>query len=148
MKKLFICMMVVGLIVSGCTGSFQLTRKIHQLHSSQENKWVDELIFLGCVIIPVYGIAMAGDGIIFNSVEFWTGENPVTASVDNSPENNIIIERSSNGVVAKDENGAVLYTSIKDVDGSISVYNSDATLVQYFSPKEVETERTRIIQNL
>jgi hypothetical protein len=29
-------------------------------------------------IIPVYGIAYLGDIIIFNSIEFWGGENPIS----------------------------------------------------------------------
>ena len=27
--------------------------------------------------LPIYGLAVAGDAIVFNSMEFWTGNNPV-----------------------------------------------------------------------
>jgi len=40
-----------------------------------ESKWLNELAFLGLNIIPVYGLFLFGDYIIFNSVEFWTGDN-------------------------------------------------------------------------
>ena len=29
------------------------------------------------VIIPVYGLATLGDALIFNTIEFWSGSNPV-----------------------------------------------------------------------
>jgi hypothetical protein len=43
-----------------------------------ESKFVNELVFLGCWIVPVYQIAMFGDHLIFNSIEFWGGENPIS----------------------------------------------------------------------
>jgi hypothetical protein len=29
------------------------------------------------VILPVYGLCTLGDALIFNSIEFWGGENPI-----------------------------------------------------------------------
>ncbi|MBX3462969.1 MAG: DUF3332 family protein [Planctomycetes bacterium] len=40
-----------------------------------DSKYVNELVFLGLNIIPVYGLFLFGDYLIFNSVEFWTGDN-------------------------------------------------------------------------
>ena len=40
-----------------------------------DSKFVNELAFLGLNIIPVYGLFLFGDYIIFNSVEFWSGKN-------------------------------------------------------------------------
>ena len=40
-----------------------------------ESDPVRELVFLGLNIIPVYGFAWMGDVILFNTVEYWTGEN-------------------------------------------------------------------------
>jgi len=45
-------------------------------------KWLNELIFIGLVVIPVYEIAWLADAVIFNSVEFWTGKNPMAAATD------------------------------------------------------------------
>ncbi len=78
MKKAIVCLMVIGFVVTGCTGSFNITKNIYDVHRSQENKWVDEVVFLAFVIIPVYGIGMLADGVIFKTVEFWTGKNPIT----------------------------------------------------------------------
>lgn len=77
MKKL-LAFLIIGCIVfaAGCTGSFKLTKSVHKWQTGFENKWVDEVAFLGCIIIPVYELATLGDAIIFNTIEFWTGESP------------------------------------------------------------------------
>lgn len=68
-----------GLVAStGCFGSFSATRKLYTYNKSMGDKWVQEFVFLAFSIIPVYSIVAAGDALIFNSVEFWTGNNPIT----------------------------------------------------------------------
>ncbi len=65
---------------TGCFGGFQLTRKVYQFNRDvSPDKWVRELVFLALAIFPVYGAATFLDAVIFNSVEFWTGSNPVLA---------------------------------------------------------------------
>jgi len=69
---------VIGLTsFQGCIGNFVLTRKILNFNQRLGSKWVNEIVFLIMVIIPVYGICILIDGIILNSVEFWTGSNPL-----------------------------------------------------------------------
>lgn len=80
MKKFIPALLVLSVLLTGCTGPFQLTKNLHKWQTSPENKWGDEAIFLGCVILPVYGIATLGDALIFNSIEFWGGENPIKAA--------------------------------------------------------------------
>ncbi|MBC2717933.1 MAG: DUF3332 family protein [Desulfobacteraceae bacterium] len=147
MKKMMVCLVIMGFVISGCTGSFNVTKNIYQIHRSQENQWVDEVVFLAFVIVPVYGIGMLADGVIFNTVEFWSGENPITVSMNDSSDEDVILERSAKGVVAKDKIGLVLYTSIKDAEGGVSVYDGDEMLVRYFSPEEVQSERSRLYLN-
>ena len=38
---------------------------------------ISEILFLGMVIIPVYGVTLLGDYVIFNTIEYWSGENPI-----------------------------------------------------------------------
>lgn len=74
---------------SGCFGGFNLTRNVYNFNKRvSPEKWVQELVFLGLVIVPVYGIAMLVDAIIINSIEFWTGNNPVT--VQGKPETRVV----------------------------------------------------------
>ena len=77
MKKLIVAAVAACVLLTGCTGPFALTKKLHTWQTGFENKWVDEVAFLGCIILPVYSLSTLADGLIFNSVEFWTGENPM-----------------------------------------------------------------------
>jgi hypothetical protein len=43
------------------------------------DKWIRWLVFLGLNIVPVYFSAAVFDMIFSNSVEFWTGTNPMAA---------------------------------------------------------------------
>lgn len=61
----------------GCIGSFELVRELHEWNRGVGDKWVQELVFIGLVVIPVYEIALVGDAVIFNLIEFWTGSNPL-----------------------------------------------------------------------
>lgn len=67
----------------GCFGGFELTRKVYDFNKDiDENKWVRWLAFLGMNILPVYGFAVIIDAIFANSIEFWTGDNPILAAAD------------------------------------------------------------------
>jgi hypothetical protein len=77
--KLIVAVAIVGMLVTqtGCIGPFNLTKSVHDWNSNVGSKWVNEGLFIVMVIVPVYGITMLGDAIIFNSIEFWGGENPI-----------------------------------------------------------------------
>lgn len=78
MKKMLAVLVLAAFVTTGCTGSFNLTKKVNNFHRSQQpDKWKDELCFLVVALLPIYGLATFADAIVFNSVEFWTGENPV-----------------------------------------------------------------------
>jgi len=63
--------------LQGCIGTFHLTGKVLNFNKGLGNKWIQELAFLVMNIIPVYGVAILVDALIFNSLEFWTGSNPI-----------------------------------------------------------------------
>ncbi len=68
------------LATAGCFGRFELTRKVYRFNQEvSPDKWVQWLAFLALNFIPVYGIAVWVDALFANSVEFWTGTNPITA---------------------------------------------------------------------
>ena len=41
------------------------------------HKAVNELVFIAFHIIPVYEVAYLADVLVLNSIEFWTGSNPM-----------------------------------------------------------------------
>jgi hypothetical protein len=79
MISLFVVLSLLAVSLTGCYGSFQLTRNLWKWNGTVGEKWTNELVFLVLNIVPVYGVATLIDGIVINSVEFWTGKNPVTA---------------------------------------------------------------------
>lgn len=68
---------LAGMTLTSCYGSFGLTHKLHGWNGTIGNKFARWLVFLGLVIIPVYGITLVVDALILNSMEFWTGSSPV-----------------------------------------------------------------------
>jgi hypothetical protein len=68
--------------LSGCFGSFGATRELWKWNEGVGNKWVNWLVFLGLSIIPVYALFVIADALVLNSVEFWTGSNPVRNASD------------------------------------------------------------------
>ncbi len=71
----------LGLFQTSCIGSFKLTKSLHEWNSNIGDKFVNELVFLVCTIVPVYAVAVLVDGVVLNSIEFWTGENPMSMNV-------------------------------------------------------------------
>jgi len=80
MKRNFIIasLLSLTLLSSSCLGSFSAFNGLKDWNQDvTDSKFVNNLIFWGLNIIPVYGLFMFGDLIIFNVLEFWTGSNPV-----------------------------------------------------------------------
>ena len=79
-KGLFLGAVAGSMLLTSCTGPFKLTQKLHTWQTGFDDRWIDELAFLGCVLLPVYGITAFVDAIVFNSIEFWGSENPVAST--------------------------------------------------------------------
>lgn len=84
-----VAVIVVGsflTVTTGCYGPFNLTRSVYHWNgnikgSGEVNeKWMKEFVFFGMIIIPVYMFSALLDAFIFNSIQFWTGSNPVKAA--------------------------------------------------------------------
>jgi hypothetical protein len=62
-------------VFGGCYGTFPLTRTIYKLNGDiSDSPLVQQVTFWVFIILPVYEIGMLADAIVFNLVEFWTGE--------------------------------------------------------------------------
>jgi len=70
----------MGALTAGCFGKFQLTRKVYDMNKAIDEKYVRSAATWVFVIVPVYGFAALLDLIVFNVIEFWTGENPVASA--------------------------------------------------------------------
>lgn len=65
------------ILFSSCVGSFGLFNRISSWNQTVGNKFVNELVFLALNIVPVYGVAYMADALVINSIEFWSGSNPM-----------------------------------------------------------------------
>lgn len=80
MKKLALAAALsLTLLFGGCLGPNNLHDSIRNWNAeATEQDWINEGIFLGLTILPVYGLAYLGDIVIFNTVNYWSGSNPIT----------------------------------------------------------------------
>ena len=89
MKKTFtksvIAVTVGALTLSSCIGSFGLTNSVLSWNKrATDNKFVNELIFI--LISPAYAVCTVADVLVLNTIEFWTGSNPVAQRVGTTQE--------------------------------------------------------------
>ncbi|MDR1879437.1 MAG: DUF3332 domain-containing protein [Tannerellaceae bacterium] len=80
MKKKSITLLLAAtlagsVLCSSCIGSFGLTNKLLTWNKGIDSKLVNELVFL--ILSPVYATTAVADLLVLNTIEFWSGENPV-----------------------------------------------------------------------
>ncbi|MBJ6761091.1 DUF3332 domain-containing protein [Myxococcaceae bacterium JPH2] len=171
----------LALQATGCFGSFGLTRKIWQFNKDVSgNKFVQWLIFLVFVIVPVYELGTLADALVVNSIEFWSGDK-VVGSAD-SPDGNTRIVRLNDtdtlemsrdvetgvmrmelrregqapvvryfepledGMVARDDTGALLIRAQEQQDGAVVVTNAEGTALTVHARDAVDTARQLFLQ--
>lgn len=82
MKRLttlaIVCVIMASLSLQSCIGSFALFNKLKAWNEQIDSKFVNELVFLGFWIIPVYEVSFLADILVLNSIEFWSGSSPVS----------------------------------------------------------------------
>lgn len=99
-KTSIICCALSGLTLTSCIGSYALFNKVLGWNQQATgNKFLDELIFIGLWIVPVYEVTLLADALVLNSIEFWSGNNPVAVGTVKEVES---------------ENGKFLVTTTKD----------------------------------
>jgi len=96
MKKTVISgFLAIAVLCSSCLGSFSAFNGLKDWnHQVSDNKFVNNLVFWVLWIVPVYGIFMLGDLIIFNTIEFWTGSNPI-AMKPGEKETQIVVDKGN-----------------------------------------------------
>jgi hypothetical protein len=107
----------------GCIGHFGLSGKVREFNlETTEDRWGREILFVCLYIIPVYPFAGMLDILIFNSVEFWTGENPINDKPSVTPLSFREVES---------EDGSRMLMTLRE-DRSIDVELEDAYGQRYF----------------
>lgn len=73
--KTAICLLAGTMLWSSCIGSFSLFNKLLDWNKGISNKFVNELVFI--IISPAYAVCGVADLFVLNTVEFWSGSNPI-----------------------------------------------------------------------
>lgn len=63
--------------LSSCIGSFALTNRLLTWNRTISNKLVNEIVFIAFWVLPVYEVSGLADLLVINSIEFWSGDNPM-----------------------------------------------------------------------
>lgn len=73
--------LVIALIgsfgLTSCIGSFSMTKRVLNWNKTVGSKFVNELVFFAFWILPVYEVTGLVDILVLNSIEFWSGSNPM-----------------------------------------------------------------------
>lgn len=93
--------LALSLTTSSCIGSFSMTNSLLSWNKGVGNKFVNELVFFAFWILPAYEISALADLLVLNSIEFWSGNNPMSASskkiVEGSGDSRYLVEQDPNG---------------------------------------------------
>lgn len=74
------CLIAGAVLTTSCVGSFAMFNKLASWNKrATDSKFLNELIFI--VISPAYGIAGMIDALVLNTIEFWTGDNPMANQI-------------------------------------------------------------------
>lgn len=77
-KALFSLVIALGLTSSSCLGPDHLYGSIKNWNVGlSDQDWVNELVFLGLHVLPVYPLALVGDVLILNTITYWTGKDTI-----------------------------------------------------------------------
>jgi hypothetical protein len=86
MKRFVVYLMMAAALVpslGGCFGKFAVTRKVYELNASVHDRYLRNVVTWAFLFFPVYWVSGALDLFVFNTIEFWSGRNPVTAGERN-----------------------------------------------------------------
>ncbi len=74
-KSLIAASLALGLFGASCLGPNKTFNKVHDWNMTvTSNRWGNEAVFLGLTICQVYSLCLFADYVVFNSIEWWSGD--------------------------------------------------------------------------
>jgi hypothetical protein len=140
-----ICLVLLVALVpltASCYGRFPLTKALYRINGEvTDNKWVHSILLWVFWWFPVYWLAMLGDAVILNLIEFWTGNTIQISSTTTDDGKTVVLAPSADGreaVLTVSENGQVLAVQrfARQADGSIQMLDGDGKLMGQVLPTE------------
>ncbi len=156
-KILIGALLLCGFVTTStaCYGPFALTKKLHTWNGTLGNKWVNELVFFALFVIPAYGLCTLGDALIFNSIEFWTGSNPISdgsldkVKTERLADGSLQVEKggqvylvqmdpATHGAILKHD-GKVVVTAERTATGDVAIHDLANGRTSVVSAKDAQT---------
>ncbi len=124
------CLALFSVQMSGCFGKFALTRAMWEFNKNVSgNKFIQWAVFLVMVVVPVYAVGTLVDALVINSLEFWTGENPVGSAETPDTQTRVVRLGPGDTLRLSREAGSHVMKVELEREGQ-------PTLVRYFEPLE------------
>ena len=103
--RVIVALLVGSCLFSSCIGSFSLFNKYAEWQREMtSNKYINAIV--GFFLMPIVGsITLTIDSLVLNTIEFWTGSNPLA---------------SGDSYFEKDDQGNSI-AAVKNADGTLSV---------------------------
>ena len=119
-KMTLVCAVLAGsLLFTSCIGSFKMWNGLKDWNQGVGDKFVNELVFIALHIVPVYEIAYLADLVVLNTIEFWSGSNPMAS-------NEVKESKGENGeYLVKSNNNGYTITNKDDNQSMDLVYNQE-----------------------
>jgi len=83
MRSFIVFLLALSLLTSGCYGSFALTKKLYDFNGTIADPIARSIITVGAMFAFIF--TGLGDWAIFNTIEFWTGKNPISEEMIKIP---------------------------------------------------------------
>ncbi|OBU12913.1 hypothetical protein AYY19_08350 [Photobacterium aquimaris] len=146
MKKFALKAVAIALLttsLTGCIGQMGVSKVVTKANlSAVDNRYGRAGLYV--LLSPVYGIAATADLFIFNSIEFWTGKNPITGKspavadmkLNTYLKINNMLDRSLTTVpLARVQNSDIKAAAFKQLDDNtlemkVSHHNGTTTLLR------------------
>lgn len=121
--KVSAIMLAATLFTTSCVGSFSLFNHIAKWNkSATSSKFLNEIIFI--LISPAYVACSVVDALVLNTIEFWSGSNPVAQKVGTTQE-----------VLGKDGR----YYAVTTLDNGYEVKNPDGEVIRFVYDKKTDS---------
>ena len=134
-------LMAGTMAASSCIGSFGLFNKVLDWNQQATgNKFLNWLIFI--LISPAYVLCGVADIFVINSIEFWSGNNPVACNkvVDGEDARYEIISNPEGYIVKNMDDNTEIKFNFDEVDNSWSVEanGEEYKFMKYIDDNNVE----------
>lgn len=113
--------LILMVYVAGCYGSFALTKKLYQWNGTVGDKWMNSIVMWVLMWIPVYNAAGFIDLVVLNTVEFWTGSNPMAMKAGETETKYATSDGKTYKIEMTQNNMSIIETAGPDKGKSISL---------------------------